>query len=77
MPRYFFHVFNDDDTVDEEGAELPDLAVACERARAEVRILAAESVVAHGHLIRDHRIDIECGGEIVASIRFRDAVAVR
>lgn len=57
MPRYCFHVFNDEQTVDEEGVELADQAAAMALAAAEARNLAAESVKIHSHLILRHRIE--------------------
>lgn len=44
MPRYFFHVLNDEQTVDQEGVELADQEAAMALAAAEARNLAAESV---------------------------------
>ena len=78
MPRYFFHIHNDRDTIDEEGIELPDGDAARERGQHEARNLAAESIKTEGHLVLDHRIEIvdEAGGK-VATIRFEDAVAIR
>ena len=57
MPHYFFHVFNDDITIDEEGVELPDLAAARAQAVHAARGLICESVQ-KGHLNLDHRIEI-------------------
>jgi hypothetical protein len=57
MPRYFFHVFNDEITIDEEGAELADLDAAREFAIESLRSLACDSVK-QGHLNLDHRIEI-------------------
>lgn len=51
MPRYFFHVFNDEQTVDQEGVDLADQEGAMALAAAEARNLAAESVKIHSHLI--------------------------
>lgn len=78
MQRYFFHIYNDCDTPDEEGLELPDDETAVARGTAEARNLAAESVVLHGHLVLSHRIEVvsESGG-CVAVIRFGDAVTIR
>jgi hypothetical protein len=78
MARYFFHVFNDEETRDEEGAEFPDMPAALQRAAYEARILAAESIREHGHLILAHRIQIEDeGGHALGTVRFGDAVVIR
>ena len=57
MPRYFFHVFNDEITLDEEGTELDGLDAARAFAIANARSLACESIH-NGHLNLDHRIEI-------------------
>ena len=78
MPRYFFHIHNDLETIDEEGSVLPDAHAARERGIHEARNFAAESIKSKGHLILDHRIDIVAEtGEQIASIRFGDAVIIR
>jgi hypothetical protein len=57
MPRFYFHVFNDEIALDEEGTELVDLAAAREHAVEGARSLVCESIH-HGHLNLDHRIEI-------------------
>lgn len=77
MQRFFFHIYNDVDTPDDEGLELADVAAAIERGRAEVRVLAAESVRQCGHLVLSHRIEIVDEHEVtVATIRFGDVIAI-
>jgi hypothetical protein len=76
MPRYFFHLYNDVHTMDEEGRILPDLAAARANAIKEARELMLETV-AEGRINFSHRIDIaEEAGEIVASVTFGEAVTV-
>jgi len=77
MPRYYFHVYNDDITHDDEGAEFADPDAARERAIHEARILAADSILREGHLVLDHCIEIEDqAGAQVATIHFGDVVDV-
>jgi hypothetical protein len=77
MPRYFFHLFNDVTALDEEGQELPNDAAALQRGAESARAMAADSVL-RGHLILDHRIEVENDrGETVGTIKFRDVVDVR
>jgi hypothetical protein len=46
MPRFFFHVVNDDrSTMDEEGIELPDLTMACHYARETLGAIIGEELV--------------------------------
>ncbi|MCP3732512.1 hypothetical protein M9978_18980 [Sphingomonas sp. MG17] len=63
-------------THDEEGVELADLDAAKEVGRREARYQAAESVRAHGHLIRSHKVVIcDASGEL-ATIAFGDVVSI-
>ena len=76
MPRYFFNVFNDDVTLDDEGAELADVQAAHAHAVKAARALAAETV-GMGHLVGSHRVEIQDGDRAaVGSVRFDEAVAI-
>jgi Domain of unknown function (DUF6894) len=76
MPRYFFHLYNDIITMDEEGRECPDLASAQENAVREAREMMLEPLLA-GRIDLSHRIDIaDESGAVVASVAFKDVVAV-
>jgi hypothetical protein len=77
MARFYFHLFNDITSIDEEGADLPSETAAMQRAKATAREMAAESV-REGHLILSHRIDVgDELGETIATVRFGDVVQVR
>jgi hypothetical protein len=77
MPRYYFNVYNDDVTLDDEGAELADDHAARARAVKEARALAADTVF-HGHLTRHHRIDIvDENQNPVGTVHFDEAVTIR
>lgn len=77
MPRYYFDVYNDAVTLDDEGAELADEQAARAHAVKEARALAAETV-RHGHLSRSDRIEV-CDAEHkpIASVSFEQAVDIR
>jgi hypothetical protein len=76
VPRFFFHVFDDDVTRDEDGLELPDAAAAAAVALRSARALACEQVGQGCLRLRD-RIDVaDEAGALVATVTFRDAVAV-
>jgi hypothetical protein len=78
MAHYYFHVLDDVETRDPEGAEFPDLPAAVARATREARVLAAESVKLHGHLVLSHCIQVEDrNGRAVARVRFGDAIHIR
>ena len=73
MPRFYFHVFNDETTIDEEGQELADLEAARAVAVEAARGLVCESVK-HGHLNLDHRIEItDEANARVMTVTFREA----
>jgi len=76
MPRYFFHVHDDIEALDEEGLELPDAQAALNRATVAARQLAAEQVT-QGKLHLAHRIDVgDHSGAIVATVAFRDCIEI-
>jgi hypothetical protein len=77
MPRYFFNLYNDLTSIDEEGTELPDLSAAEARGRSNARIMAAESVK-EGHLTLHHRIEIaDEDGAVLKIIPFSEVVAIQ
>jgi hypothetical protein len=72
VPHFYFHLFNDADFPDDEGADLPDAAAARVHAVGEAReMICAE--VQKGHLNLDHRIEIEDEQGGRTSVTFRDA----
>jgi hypothetical protein len=77
MPRYFFNLYNDVTTLDEEGRELPGLASAEAHGLTEARTMAADSVTM-GHINLHHRIEIaDERGEVLKTIHFGDAVKIK
>jgi hypothetical protein len=76
VPRFYFHLYNDLIAIDEEGSELPNAAVALQRAITIAREIAAEAV-RNGRLVLDHRIEVaDEAGAIIGKIQFRDVVEV-
>lgn len=76
MVRFYFHLYDDVVSMDEEGAELPDLESALERAIRSARAIAAEEVI-RGKLDLRHRIEVTDGsGGKLFTVRFEDAVEV-
>ncbi|PSJ41924.1 DUF6894 family protein [Allosphingosinicella deserti] len=77
MPLFFFNVFNDAVTMDDEGAELVDAQAARAHAVKNARSLAAECVL-HGYFIASNRIEIEDENRVVVdTVRFDEAVDLR
>jgi hypothetical protein len=77
MPVYYFNVYNDDVTLDEEGTDLADDLAARAYAIKAARGLAADSA-SRGHLTVDDRIEIEdADHKLVATVTFGEAVEIR
>jgi hypothetical protein len=77
MPRFYFHLYNDVVTADDEGRMLPDVEAARGVAVQEAREMMTDEVLA-GTINLSHRIVVaDEDGQVVATISYRDAVAVR
>ena len=77
MTLYYFNIYNDDITIDDQGAELADEHAARAYAVKAVRSLAAETVM-HGHLIGHHRVEIvDSQQNPVGEVRFDEAVDIK
>ena len=76
MPRYFFDLYNDFDTLDEEGRDFADLSAMRENALREVREMMTESV-RQGQLNLNHHIEVrDEAGKVIYVLTFDDAVNV-
>ena len=77
MPRYFFHLYDDIDSIDEEGTELPDIAAATKHAITQAKDMACAEVL-KGHLSLRHRIEVtDEAGMVLLTVRFKDVVEVQ
>ena len=77
MPLYYFHIYNDAITMDEEGVELADAHAARAHAVNGARSLVCETA-RHGYLVRAHRIEIvDEHQKPVGTVRFDEAVEIR
>ncbi len=76
MPRYFFHLYDDMVSIDEEGSELPDVAAARQKALQNARAIACQEVL-EGHLNLHHRIEVEGeNGRPVLVLPFEEVVRI-
>ena len=76
MPLYYFNIYNDDTTLDDEGTVLADEHAARAFAVKGVRELAAETVL-HGHLIGHHRVEyVDENQNPLGEVRFDEAVEI-
>ena len=77
MPLYYFNVYNDDTTLDEEGTELADEHAARAYAVKAVRSLAADTV-RKGHLVGHHRVEfVDKAQNPIGEVRFDEAVDIK
>ena len=76
MPRFYFHLYNDEDTFDRDGRELPSEAAAHEQAVRAAKDMASQGV-ADGRLVLDNRIEVvNERGDTIDTVYFRDVVHV-
>ncbi|MET0179902.1 MAG: hypothetical protein ABW194_05395 [Novosphingobium sp.] len=76
MRLYFFNLYDEFETFDEEGVWLANAEEAIDRAFQEARALAAAAVLG-GHLTCHHRIEIvDENRNVIDTVRFDDAVRI-
>ncbi len=76
MPLYFFNVYNDEFTLDEEGQELSDADAARDEAIKSARALICDSV-REGEVTLSHRIEVLSeNGQPVLTLTFGEAVRI-
>ena len=76
MPLYYFNIYNDDTTLDDQGLELADEHAARAFAVKAVRDLASETVL-HGHLVGHHRVEyVDANQKVLGEVRFSEAVEI-
>ena len=77
MPRYYFHVFDELDCPDEEGAELPDIVAAQSYAAQAILSIMADEMTRTARIRLRDRIDIEDErGATVATLHFGDVLKI-
>ena len=75
MPLYFFNLYDDLVTFDDEGRELPDLSAAMQAAEQGARELLCEQLRA-GRIDLSHRIEITDGKAVLGIVPFDEVVRV-
>ena len=77
VPRFYFHLYDNLDVLDDEGIELPDLEAARAHAVRCARVTFAETAKDEGRVVLHHRIDIaDEERAVLETVRFGDAVRV-
>jgi hypothetical protein len=77
MPRYRFHLYNDEHTVDHEGREFADFSAARVEAISNARALMAADIRIKGEINLGHWIELEDDAGELLVVSFGDAVTVR
>lgn len=77
MPRYHFHVFNDDHTIDAQGRDFPDLESARSYAIDCARGIMADELKVKGEIDLSHWIEIEDERGDMDVVPFGKAVTVK
>jgi hypothetical protein len=76
VPRFFFHVFDDAEMLDDEGLELADAEAARGAALAGARSMICDQIK-NGRLILHHRVEVEdAAGAPVLRLAFGDAIQI-
>lgn len=74
MPRFYFHLYDDMVSLDEEGKVLPTIDAARKEAVRNARHLACAEVL-DGHLGLNHRIEVTDANDAhIATVVFKDVV---
>ncbi|HEV2080482.1 MAG TPA: hypothetical protein VGR19_11380 [Allosphingosinicella sp.] len=77
MPRYFFTIYDDLVSEDEEGRDLPDVETAKAEAIKGARELMCEELRNGRLVLRDHHIEVvDEVGKRVADIAFKDVIRI-
>ena len=77
VPHFYFHVFDDYETPDDEGTDLRDVAAARLWAMKAARVLMCETLTNNGRVVLQHRIEIEDEDRsVVDKVLFGDAVDI-
>jgi hypothetical protein len=71
MARFYFNLYNDTVTIDDEGVELADLAAAELQARTAASQIIAERIAEGNRINPNHRIEVEDEQRhVVITLRF-------
>ena len=77
MPRYFFDLFDDIDSVDLEGTDLPDMQAVEAHTLVEAREMMQAAIGEHGKIDLNHCVSVrDVAGNIVHRLSFGDAAKV-
>lgn len=76
MPLYRFHLYNDVETLDEEGRMFPDLEAACADAVQSARSIMGSELTTKGEISLSHWIEVETEEGEMHVVTFGDTVTI-
>lgn len=76
MPRFHFHLYNDEETMDPVGRIFPDFDAAHVDAVQSARQLMAADLTGKGEINIGHWIELEDEQGEISVVAFRDAVTI-
>ena len=77
MAKFYFHVVDDLDTADDEGADLHDIEAARAAARTAARSMMCETLMRDGRISLHHFIEVQDEDRnTVSKVTFGDAIHI-
>ena len=76
MPRYRFHLYNSEESHDEQGRVFPDFAAAHADAITNARDVMCDDMRSHGEIDLRHWIEIEEDDGTLSVVSFGEALKV-
>lgn len=76
MPRYLFHLYDDEETLDAEGKLFPSLKAAQAEAVQSARSIMGSQLQSKGEITLSHWIEIETEEGEMHVVRFGDTVKI-
>ena len=76
LPLYLFHLYNDVQTLDQEGRVFPDLDAACADAARSARSIMGSELSSRGVITLSHWIEVETEEGDIHVVTFGDSVTI-
>ena len=76
LPLYLFHLYNDEETLDQEGRMCVDLDAAYAEAAQSARSIMASEIQSKGEITLSHWIEVETEDGDMHIVTFGDTVTI-
>jgi len=76
MPRYLFHLYDDEETLDAEGKHFPGLEAAQAEAVQSARSIMGSQLQSTGEITLSHWIEVETEAGEIHIVTFGDTVKI-